>query len=97
MTGTWYTPDTPQLDHNTALILFFFTVLIHAATMFFLESVSSTFQVVISATRGNTAKSKTGSGIPGNVSTSNVGTVASLITHTQYRPLSSTLDVSIFR
>ena len=97
MTGTGHAIHTPQLDHNTAFVLFVFTIIIHAVTMLFLESVSKTFQQYISATRGNTVESKRGSYTPTSASGANACAVPSLSTHTQYRPLHSTLDVSVFR
>ena len=95
MTGVTYPLSTPPLDHNTTFVLFLFTILIHVTTMCFLESVSHKFKQYVSATRGTNVNSKREEAHAPN--THNTTPHPPSAQCNQYKPLYSSLDVSIFR
>jgi hypothetical protein len=88
MTVNMYNSE-PVLDQTTAVILFIFTILIHAATMIFLEGVTTKFKLYISAARGNLVNYKTRGD-------SAVEVIPVAQPATQYLPLYHKLDVSSF-
>ena len=70
--------------------------------MYFLESVSKTFQhyIFISATRGSAARSSIAIGSTNRANPMAAAaaiTSATSTTYNQYHPLHNTLDVSVFR